>query len=123
MKRTHFFDSGQVDANSTLFTYDSGEDHQAFFNNSFEPMFVDELTFNNVSLEEEAKAACGGDINCLFDAASTKDVSLGESTKEVSIKIVEESNTISKDFVTMILFLSAYRQKNLRDVISLVLLL
>ena len=61
-------------------------------------MFLDELTFENNALESEANAVCNGDINCLFDAASTKDVSMGKSTVEVAIKFEEESKMTSKCF-------------------------
>ena len=85
-------------ANTTLFTYDPGTNVTTFSNNTFEPMFLDELTFENNTLKSEANAVCNGNINCLFDAASTKDVSMGKSTVEVAIKFEEESKMTSEHY-------------------------
>lgn len=59
-------------------------------------MFLEDLKFYNESLKRQAYAACNGDTNCLFDSASTKDVSVGLSTKIVGSQMVNESNTLSK---------------------------
>jgi hypothetical protein len=59
-------------------------------------MFVEDLVFHNESLKKQAEAACNGDINCLFDVASTKDVSIGISTKVVGSQLINESNILSE---------------------------
>ena len=43
-----------------------------------------------------AEAQCGDDYECLFDAASTNDVSVGIATKDISIQLVNESKTLGK---------------------------
>ncbi|XP_031551134.1 mucin-like protein [Actinia tenebrosa] len=81
----------QIDKTTSLFIYLPGEDSSTFSNTSFVPMFIDELKFYNESLEKQARAACQGDINCLFDSASTKDLSVGVSTKVIGSQLINES--------------------------------
>lgn len=87
--------SGQVDNKTTLFTYKPGENVATFANASFVPMFLEDLKFANDTLRKQAEEACQGDINCLFDSASTKDVFLGASTKAVSSTLEKESSSLS----------------------------
>ncbi|XP_031551446.1 mucin-like protein isoform X2 [Actinia tenebrosa] len=86
----------QVNESTSLFTYQFNENVSTFSNTSFVPMFIEDLIeeFYNESLKQQAQAACKGDINCLFDSASTKDVSVGISTKIVGSQLVYESNTL-----------------------------
>ena len=69
---------------------------ETFQNASFVPMFLEDLYFANATLRKQAEEACQGDINCLFDSASTKDVSIGASTKAVSSTLEKESSSLSK---------------------------
>ena len=69
---------------------------ETFENASFVPMFLEELYFANDTLRKQAEEVCQGDGNCLFDSASTKDVSMGASTKAVSITLEKESSSLSK---------------------------
>lgn len=91
-----FLIEGQVDIASTLFTYKPGESVETFKNASFVPMFLEDLYFANATLRKQAEEACQGDINCLFDSASTRDVSIGASTKAVSSTLEKESSSLSK---------------------------
>lgn len=83
-------------ANTSLFTYQPGEDTTTFSNTSFTPVFLDEFSFKNDSLERKALTACQGDVNCLFDIASTRDVSVGESTKKVAVQLEREFEELRK---------------------------
>jgi len=56
---------------------------------------MDELKFANETLEAEAREKCGDDINCLFDAASTNDVSVGLQTKVVGSQMINDSVILS----------------------------
>ena len=85
-----------MDNTSTLFTYKPGKSVETFKNESFVPMFVEDLYFANDTLRKQAEEACQGDINCLFDSASTNDVSIGASTKAVSAILEKESSSLSK---------------------------
>ena len=59
-------------------------------------MFADNITWKNDSFREKAEAECGDDHECLFDVASTNDLSVGLVTKKISIQLVNESNALSK---------------------------
>ena len=67
-----------------------------FKNLSFVPMFADNITWQNDSLRLKAEEECGGDSECLFDVASTNDLSVGVVTKDISIQLVNETNALSK---------------------------
>ena len=90
------FVSGQINQYQSLFTYGRNESVVTFSNPDFEPMFADNITWNNASLEREAQEECGDDLECLFDVASTKDLSVGIVTKDISIQLVNESNTLGE---------------------------
>jgi len=62
----------------SLFIYGSGESWSGFFHPNYVPTFSP--SFNNVTLEREAKARCGDDQFCLFDVAATKRVEIGVAT-------------------------------------------
>ena len=80
-----------------MFTYNPGEDVNTFKNESFEPIFLDEnITFANDALRQQAEAVCQGDVNCLFDIASTGDTAVGESTKQISVQLESESEELRK---------------------------
>ena len=89
--------SGQVTLNTSLFTYDPGEDVHTFQNESFEPIFLDEnITFASDALRQQAEAICQGDVNCLFDIASTGDTAVGESTKQTAVQLEIESEELRR---------------------------
>ena len=69
---------------------------KTFENASFVPMFLEDLSFPNETLRKQAEEACQGDLNCLFDSASTKDVLMGANTKALSSTLEEESTSLSK---------------------------
>lgn len=84
-------------ANTSLFTYNPGEDSSTFSNASFVPIFLDEpINFTSDALRIQAELACQGDVNCLFDIASTGDVSVGASTKQVAVQLESESQALRK---------------------------
>ena len=68
----------------------------SFSKPDFEPMFADNITWHNDSLRQKAEAQCGNDHECLFDVASTKDLSVGLVTKDISIQLVNETNKLGK---------------------------
>ncbi|XP_068728477.1 mucin-like protein isoform X2 [Montipora capricornis] len=85
----------QLTDNISLFTYKPGENTSTFSNAFFVPIFLDEpIDFGSDELRTAAELACQGDVNCLFDIASTGDVSVGASTKEVSVQIEIESQAL-----------------------------
>ena len=89
--------AGQLSNDTTLFTYKPGESTSTFTNASFVPIFLDEpIHFASNELTAAAELACQGDVNCLFDIASTGDVSVGESTKQVSVELESEAQALGK---------------------------
>ena len=94
--------AGQLSDNTTLFTYKPGESTSTFSNASFVPIFLDEpIHFASNELRIAAELACQGDVNCLFDIASTGDVSVGESTKQVSVQLESEAQALGKQNVIL----------------------
>lgn len=92
-----FLFTGQVTFNTSIFTYNPGEDVNTFKNESFEPIFLDEdIIFESDALRQQAEAICQGDVNCLFDIASTGDTAVGESTKQISVQLESESEELRK---------------------------
>lgn len=59
-------------------------------------MFVDNITWANESLKQQAYDKCEGDVSCLFDAASTKDLNVGLSTKQLGSQLVNDSQKMSE---------------------------
>ena len=59
-------------------------------------MFIENITWFNASVETEARARCGDDIECLFDAAATNDVSVGLVTKDINIQLENETKILGK---------------------------
>ena len=92
------FVSGQINQSQSLFTYNyaQNESVDTFAKPDFEPMFADNITWYNNSLRLAAEAQCGDDYECLFDVASTNDLSVGMVTKDISIQLVNESNALGK---------------------------
>ena len=87
---------GQINQSQSLFTYAHNESVDTFSSPDFEPMFADNITWHNDSLRIKAEAECGDDHECLFDVASTNDLSVGLVTKDISVQLVNESNLLSK---------------------------
>ncbi|XP_031569003.1 uncharacterized protein LOC116303577 [Actinia tenebrosa] len=94
MLHSEFGQKWQVTESTSLFTYKEGESINTFSNKSFEPMFIEDFTFANETLKQEALAKCEGDVNCLFDAALTNDVTVGTSTKIVGSNFKNDSEAL-----------------------------
>lgn len=82
-----FLFPGQIKASESLFTYGAQESAATFMDLSYVPMFIDNITWANDSFRLQAERVCDNNINCLFDAAVTEDVSYGLTTR-----ILEENN-------------------------------
>ncbi|KAI8482345.1 hypothetical protein Bbelb_399360 [Branchiostoma belcheri] len=69
---------------TSLFYYKSGEGVETFRNDSFQPIFTDEVIFSDPDLQERALAACGNVTSCLFDVSMTNDIEVGEVSVRIS---------------------------------------
>ncbi|XP_022809823.1 mucin-like protein [Stylophora pistillata] len=85
----------QINQSQSLFTYADNKSVASFSDLDFVPMFADNITWQNDSIEQEAKAQCGDDHECLFDVASTNDLSVGLATKDISVQLVNESKQLN----------------------------
>ena len=87
---------GQITGEESLFTYGPNENVSTFANASFRPMFVENINWTDNAIKLAAEQACGGDAVCLFDAASTNDVSIGTNSKDVNVQLVKENEQLGK---------------------------
>ena len=74
-------------------------------------MFPDNIKWHNDSVKQAAESQCGDDHECLFDVASTNDLSVGLATKDISSQLVNESKALGKvpkDGVDRYLFIYSF---------------
>ena len=79
-----------------MFSYAQNESVDTFARLDFLPMFPDNIKWYNDSVKQAAEAQCGDDQECLFDVASTNDLSVGMATKDISSQLVNESKALGK---------------------------
>ncbi|XP_078349351.1 mucin-like protein [Oculina patagonica] len=84
----------QITDAESLFTYGPNENVSTFANASFKPMFVENIKWADNATRDAAYLACGDDVVCLFDAASTNDVSIGTNSKDVNVQLVKENEAL-----------------------------
>ena len=87
---------GQITVEESLFTYGPNENVSTFANESFVPMFVEDIQWADNETRIAAEQACDGNTVCLFDAASTNDVSIGTNSKDLNVQLVEEKKLLGK---------------------------
>ncbi|XP_061422348.1 mucin-like protein [Lethenteron reissneri] len=95
-----YYDFGvtwQIAINTSLFSYNTsaGESWHTYNNNSFVPMFYEEL-LNRTSAEKLANvsASCGGQKDCIFDVLSTDDPNFGMATKNSAGEFGSQGQTL-----------------------------
>ena len=77
------FVAGFIDREEqSLFTYKQNFSWETYYDPEFEPLF--EPVFSNATLEQQAMQACGDDVFCLFDVATTNRMDIGLSTLDGS---------------------------------------
>ena len=59
-------------------------------------MFSDQIQWADDATRDAAILACDGDVACLFDAASTNDVSLGTNSKDINVQLEKENEELGK---------------------------
>ena len=93
------FFSGQINESQSLFTYAQNENASTYAIPDFTPMFGDNITWQNETIRKEAEALCGNDNECLFDVASTNDLSVGLATKDIGSQLSKELKTLGMTFL------------------------
>ena len=75
-------------------------------------MFPDNIKWHNDSVKQAAESQCGDDHECLFDVASTNDLSVGLATKDISSQLVNESKALGKyrkmEWIDIYLFIHSF---------------
>lgn len=70
-------------ANTSIFTYEEGFQHADFVDFDYEPKFIsDGITFDDAELQLAASQLCQNNTQCMFDIATTKQLSIGNMTVE-----------------------------------------
>lgn len=67
-----------------MFYSEAGTDWWTFNNNSFVPVFIDDVdnwVWSSDSFRQEAYDVCGDDTSCLYDVYVTGDIEIGASSK------------------------------------------
>ena len=62
-------------------------------------MFGDNITWQNDNIRKKAEEVCVSDQACLFDAASTNDLSVGQATKDIGNQLSKELETLGMTFL------------------------
>ncbi|XP_028390868.1 sushi domain-containing protein 2-like [Dendronephthya gigantea] len=86
-----------LSSKESLFTYHEDTKYEDFVNKSYKPMFFDELDtlFSDKAQEIQARAACGGVKECLFDIAASGSLSFAIATKKSVEHFTERKKNIS----------------------------
>uniref|UniRef100_A0A803JTA1 Uncharacterized protein n=2 Tax=Xenopus tropicalis TaxID=8364 RepID=A0A803JTA1_XENTR len=83
---------------NSIFTYNStnNESWYTYNNNSFVPLFYDELLLTtNETLINSANSTCKGNNECIFDILSTGNFALGQATLGTLNAAIEQSSTMN----------------------------
>ena len=84
-----------VSEEDSLMYYTDNTDWYTYNNNSFVPVFVDDIdnwVWSSEQFKTDSYELCGSDTACLYDTFITGDLSIGANSK----KVAEESEAISK---------------------------
>ncbi|XP_044174744.1 uncharacterized protein LOC114975818 isoform X3 [Acropora millepora] len=84
----------QINHSQSLFTYAQNETASTFAIPDFLPMFGDNITWQSDALRKQAEDVCGSDKECLYDVASTNDLSVGQATKDIGNQLSKELKTL-----------------------------
>ncbi|XP_059507113.1 uncharacterized protein LOC125457750 isoform X2 [Stegostoma tigrinum] len=96
-----FFDFGltwKTMVNNSIFTYNTtaGESWYTYNNNSFVPLFYDELLQTTEKEKiDKANETCKGDDDCIFDVLSTDDLSFGAVTLQSVTTFAAQNSTMN----------------------------
>ena len=77
---------GATTAAESLFTYPVGKSHASYMNLRYAPIFIDQqnIVFPDKQKENEARAICGSNKQCLFDIHLTGKMDIGRASSRVS---------------------------------------
>jgi len=84
---------------SIMYYTEAGTDWSTYNNNSFVPVFTDDIdnwAWTSEELKTEALETCGNDTACLYDVFITGDINLGKVTKQTVDDSVAVNAALSK---------------------------
>jgi len=84
---------------SIMYYTEAGTDWSTYNNNSFVPVFTDDIdswVWPSTDLENQAFEACGNNTACLYDIYITGDVDAGTSAKQIEEDSEEANRILSK---------------------------
>ena len=96
---------GATTAAESLFTYPVGKSHASYMNLRYAPIFIDQqnIVFPDKQKENEARAICGSNKQCLFDIHLTGKMDIGRASSRVSNEfeaVVKETKKKGKNVMT-----------------------
>ena len=80
---------GVTTDNISLFTYEEGKSHAFYFDADYVPIFLDELSFDDSTLDQQAREVCGDNRQCMFDIYTTRRVNIGTASKQAVESFIE----------------------------------
>ena len=88
---------GRTTAGTSLFYYADGESWDTFNDETFVPLFLEELIRDaDPAYLAESQTMCGGDTRCLYDALATKSLEVGTDTRSQNQEFTTEANDLGK---------------------------
>lgn len=88
-----------VSESDSIMYYTDGADWWTYNNNSFVPVFTDDIenwVWSSESFKQTAYDTCGNDTACLVDVYVTGDVAVGESSKATAESSLETNAALSE---------------------------
>ena len=88
---------GRTTAGASLFFYDVAESWDTFNDESFVPLFLEDLMSSaEPDFLAQSQTMCQGDTRCLFDALATRSLQVGVDTRDLSQEFTEEANDLGE---------------------------
>jgi len=83
---------------SIMYYTENGTSWSTYNNNSFVPVFTDDIdswVWPSEEAKTEAYETCGDDHNCLYDIYITGNIEVGKSTKKTAENSVSDNEALS----------------------------
>ena len=87
------------ESDSIMYYTESNTDWYTYNNNSFVPVFTDDVdnwVWSSESFKQTAYDTCGDDIACLYDVFVTGDLAVGESSKATAQESADVNAALSE---------------------------
>ena len=91
-----------VSEEDSLMYYTDNTDWYTYNNNSFVPVFVDDIdnwVWSSEQLKTDAYSVCSNDTSCLYDVFITGKLEIGESTKSTAEESIAQNKALSTQHI------------------------